>query len=93
MYRIQEDYFISEQIIDIVNEYLEGDYGEEDVLAITPKGRNLSIIGDRMEMIDVTPDTEIHPISSLVRDDENGGLEADVDKIDEIASSWVSDIL
>ena len=93
MYRIQEDYFISEQIIDIVNGYLEGDYGEDDVLAITPEGGKLSIIGDSMEIIDVTPDTEIHPLSSLVRDDENGGLEADIDKINEIASLWVSDIL
>jgi hypothetical protein len=31
----------------------------------------------------------MYPFSSLVRDDENGGVEPDVDKIDDIANSWL----
>ena len=33
--------------------------------------------------------TECYIFSSLMRDDENGGLEPDGDKIDEIANNWL----
>jgi len=92
MSRIREDYVISEKIHDIVDDFLKGYYNEDDVLAITPEHGKLSIVGNHREMINITPDTDIYPLSSLLRDDENGGLEPDIDKINEIASLWVMGI-
>lgn len=84
----REEEEIIDQIYEIVDGYIKGDYGEDDVLAITPEGRRLSIIGDRKDMINITPDTDIHPLSSLQFDDDNGGLEPDLGKIADIAHSW-----
>lgn len=89
MSSIQEIRALSEQIFDIVSDYQKGFYNTDDVLSIDNRRGSISLIADAENKIVKTKTMEVYPLASLLRDDDNGGLEPDNDRIDEIANSWL----
>lgn len=89
MSSIQEIRALGEQIYDIVNDYQKGYYNTNDILAVDNNRGSISLIADAEDNIVKTETMEVYPLSSLLRDDGNGGLEPDNDRIDEIANSWL----
>lgn len=76
-------------INDIVTDYINGMYLEDDVLAISWHAGKIEVTADKKENIKVGKDTEIYPLKDLVRIGDDGQPEEDVDKISEIANSWI----
>ena len=62
---------------------------EDDVLAISRHAGKLELTADKRESIKVGKDTEIYPLKDLVRTGDDGQPEEDIDKISEIANSWI----
>lgn len=89
MSSIQDIHALEERIYDYVEDYIAGNYHEDDVLAISTRCGKVSLIADAREKIKVGKTTEIYPLSSLVRPGDNGNPEPDNDKISDIANSWV----
>ena len=89
MATIQDIRALEVRIGDIVDDYIDNLYFEDDVLAISHKLGKLTIEADTKNKIKTNKTTEIYFLKDLVRADENGNPEADCDKISEIANSWV----
>ena len=89
MCTIQYIHALEERIYDYVEDYIAGNYHEDDVLAISTRCGKVSLKADAREMIKVGKTTEIYPLSALVRQGDNGTPESDNDKISDIAHSWV----
>ena len=89
MSSIQEINALSEVIYNYVDAYQKGDYEDSDVVAISRVHGKVTVEADSADKIRKRDNTEVYPFSSLMRDDENGGLEPDVDRINEIANSWL----
>lgn len=86
---IQDIRKLEERITDIVEGYLNGDYNEDDVLAIGRRCGKITLKADTKENIKVGKTTELHDLKSLVRSGDDGQPEADFDKISQIANSWL----
>lgn len=86
---IQDIRKLEERITDIVEGYLDGDYNEDDVLAIGRRCGKITLKADAKENIKVGKTTELHDLKSLVRTGDDGQPEADFDKISQIANSWL----
>ena len=89
MSNIQEIRNLEERICDIVNDYIGQNYNEDDVLAIGRRCGKVTLKADAEEKIKVGKTTELYPLKQLVRIGDNGETEADVDKISDIANSWL----
>ena len=89
MSTIQDIRALEVSINDIVTDYINGMYLEDDVLAISRRAGKLELTADKRESIKVGKDTEIYPLNDLVRTGDDGQLEEDIDKISEIANSWI----
>ena len=89
MSSIQDIRALEERIYDFVEDYIGGDYNEDDVLAISSRCGKVSLNADAKNKIKMGKTTEIYPFSTLVRPDDNNASEPDVDKISEIANSWL----
>lgn len=89
MSSIQDIRALEERIYDYVEGYLGGDYNEDDVLAISTRCGKVSLKADAKDKIKIGKTTEIYPFSILVRPGDNNTQEPDVDKISEIANSWM----
>ena len=89
MSSIQEIRALEVRINDIVSDYIEGMYLEDDVLAISRHAGKIEVTADKKESIKIGKDTEIYPLMDLVRTGDDGQPEEDVDKISEIANSWI----
>lgn len=89
MSSIQDIRALEERIYDYVEDYLGGDYNEDDVLAISTRCGKVSLKADAKDKIKIGKTTEIYPFSILVRPGDNNTQEPDVDKISEIANSWM----
>ena len=89
MSSIQDIHALEERIYDYVEDYIAGNYHEDDVLAISTRCGKISLIADAREKIKVGKTTEIYPLSALVRPDDNVKPEPDNDEISDIANSWV----
>lgn len=89
MSNIQEIRNLEERICDIVNDYIDRNYNEDDVLAIGRRCGKVTLKADAEVKIKVGKTTEIYPLKQLVRTGDNGEQEADVDKISDIANSWL----
>ena len=89
MSSIQDICALSNKIFNYVEAYQKGDYADDDVIAISSTHGRVMVEADSSDYVTKFKNTEMYPFSSLVRDDENGGLEPDVDKIDDIANSWL----
>ncbi|MBQ3691530.1 MAG: hypothetical protein II937_16910 [Bacteroidales bacterium] len=80
---------LSEVIYNYVDAYQKGNYADNDVVAVSSDGDNVIVETGEADTINKGDNTECYTFASLVRDDENGGLEPDGDKIDDIANSWL----
>lgn len=89
MSSIQDIHALEERIYDYVEDYIAGNYHEDDVLAISTRCGKVSLLADAREKIKVGKTTEIYPLSALVRPGDNGKPEADNDEISDIANSWM----
>ena len=88
MSSIQDIRALEERIIDIVDGYLNGDYNEDDVLAIGRRCGKITLKADAKENIKVGKSTELYNLNTLVRTVDDGKSEADFDKVSQIANSW-----
>lgn len=89
MSSIQEIHELEQRIYDIVQDYVDGNYNADDVLVIGRCCGKITLKADAKEAIKVGKTTEIHALKDLVRVDENGDPEPDIDKISDIANSWL----
>ena len=72
MSSIQDIYSLEFHITDIVNDYVEKRYNEEDVLAISLSCGRIQLKADAREKIKVGKSTEIYPLKNLVRTGYDG---------------------
>ena len=89
MSNIQEIREFEQRIYDIVQDYVDGNYDKDDVLAIGRRCGKITLNADAKAAIKMGKTTEIHTLKDLVRADENGDPEPDIDKISNIANSWL----
>lgn len=89
MSSIQDIHTLEQRIYDIVQNYVDENYCEDAILAIAKRYGKITVTADAKERIKTGKSTENHLLKDLVRADENGKLEADNDKISDIANSWV----
>ena len=89
MSSIQDIRALELQITDIVDDYVEQRYNEDDVLAISQRCGKIKIEADAKEKIKIGKTTELYPLKDLVRKGYDGQPESDFDKISDIANSWL----
>ena len=89
MASIQDIHALELRITDIVDEYVNQMYNEDDVLAIGRRCGKITVKADAKENIKVGKSTELYLLKDLVRFDDHGNAESDYDKISDIANSWV----
>ena len=89
MATIQDIHAFEERIYDIVQDYVDGNYDPDDVLAIGKRCGKITMKADAKESIKVGRSTELYPLKDLLRTGDNGKPEPDNDKISDIANNWV----
>lgn len=89
MSSIQEIHELEHRIYDIVQDFIDGNFNTDDVLAIDMRCGKIALKADAKEAIKVNKSTELYPLKELVRDDDSGKPEPDNDKISDIANSWI----
>lgn len=89
MNTIQEIHALEQNIYDIVQDYINGDYNEDDLLMIERRHGEITITVDAREAIKASKSTEAYPLKELVREGEHVLFEPDGDKISEIANDWL----
>lgn len=89
MSSIQDIHALEERIFDIVQDYVDGNYNEDDVLAIGRRCGKITLKADAKENIKVGKATEIYILKDLVRLGDVGKPEPDNDKVSEIANKWL----
>ena len=93
---IQDIHSMELRITDIVDDYIQQFYNEDDVLAIDRRKGEITVTADSREKIEVGKECAISmerakldertPASSL---QARGETESNYDKISEIANSWI----
>ena len=86
---IQEIHAFEQEIYDIVQDYVDGNYNTDDLLAIGIRCKKITIKVDAKDAIKVGKSTELYPLKDFVRTGDDGKTEPDNDKISEIANKWV----
>ena len=89
MSSIQDIHALEDCIFDIIQDYVEGRYNENDVLAIGRRCGKITLKADTKENIKVSKTTELYPLKDLVRPGDDGKPEPDNDKVSEIANKWL----
>lgn len=89
MNTIQEIHALEQSIYDIVQDYINGDYNEDDLLMIERRHSEITLTVDAREAIKAGKSTEAYPLNKLVRKGEHVILEPDGDKISEITNEWL----
>ena len=89
MSSIQEMRALELRITDIVDDYINKMYNEDDVLAIGRHCGKIILKADARETIKVGKTAELYPLKDFVRLGEDGKPESDCDKISDIANSWL----
>ncbi len=89
MSTIQDIRELEFKITNIVDDYIQQMYNEDDVLAISQRCGRIKVEADAKENIKVGKATELYSLKNLVRTDDNGNPESDFDKISDIANSWI----
>lgn len=89
MSSIQDIHALEERITNIVDDYVNQLYHEDDVLAVSRRCGKISLKADAKEAIKVGKTTELYPLKDLVRKGDDGETEPDNDKISDIANSWL----
>ncbi len=89
MSSIQDIRAFEERIYDVVQDYVNGNYNEDDVMAIGIRCGKITLKADAKENIKVGKTTELYPLKELVRNGDNGKPEVDNDKVSDIANKWL----
>ena len=89
MSSIQDIHALELRITDIVDDYANQMYNEDDVIAIGRRCGKITVKADAKENIKVGKTTELYPLKDLVRTGDDGKPESDCDKISDIANSWL----
>lgn len=89
MSSIQDIHALEERITNIVDDYVNQLYNEDNVLAVSRRCGKISLKADAKEAIKVGKTTELYPLKDLVRNGDDGETEPDNDKISDIANSWL----
>lgn len=89
MSSIQDIHAFAERIYDIVQDYVDGNYNPDDVLAIGKRCGKITMKADAREAIKVGKSTEFYALKELLRTGDDGNPEPDNDKISDIANSWM----
>lgn len=89
MSSIQEIHELEQRIYDIVQEFIDGNYNENDVLAVGKRCGKITLKADAKEAIKAGKSTELYPLKYLLRTGDDDNQEPDNDKISDIANSWV----
>ena len=89
MATIQDIQAFAERIYDIVQDYVDGNYNADDVLAIGKRCGKITMKADAKEAIKVGKSSELYPLKDLIRTGDDGKPMPDNDKISEIANSWM----
>ena len=88
MSSIQDIRALELRITDIVDDYVQRAYNEDDVLVIGHRCGKITMIVDAIQKKNIGKTAESYPLKDLVRIGDDGNLEADNDKISDIANSW-----
>ena len=89
MSSIQDICALDLRIMDIVDDYIQQRYNEDDVLAISHRCGKITIKAATKDKIKIGKTTELYPLKDLVRPSDDGKSEVDNDKISDIANSWM----
>ena len=89
MSSIQDIRALELRITEIVDDYIQQRYNEDDVLAISIRCGKITVKADAKEKIKIGKTTELYPLRDLVRPSDDGKSEVDNDKISDIANSWI----
>ena len=89
MSSIQDICALELRITDIVDDYIQQRYNEDDVLAIGHRCGKITVKADAKEKIKIGKTSELYPLKDLVRLSDDGKSEVDNDKISDIANSWI----
>ena len=89
MSSIQDIRTLELRITDIVNDYIQQRYNEDDVIAIGYRCGKITVKTDEKEKIKIGKTTELYPLKDLVCPNDYGKPEIDNDKISDIANSWI----
>lgn len=89
MSSIQDIRALEMRITNIVDDYIQEMYNEDDFLAIGRRCGKITVKADAKEKIKVGKTTELYPLKDLVRQGDDGKPETDNDKISDIANSWI----
>ena len=89
MASIQDIRALEVRITDIVDDYIQQMYNEDDVLAIGRRCGKITVKADAKENIKVGKTTELYPLKDFVRTGDDGEPGSDCDKISDIANSWL----
>lgn len=89
MSSIQDIRALELRITEIVDDYIQQRYNEDDVLAIAHRCGKITLNADAQDKIKIGKTTELYPLKDLVRIGDDGESEADCDKISDIANSWI----
>lgn len=89
MSNIQDIHALEQHIYDIVQDYVDGNYNEEDVLALNSRHGEITLEAGSQETIMADKLTEIHPLRALLRTGDDGKTEPDIDKISDLANTWL----
>lgn len=89
MSTIQDIRALELRMTDIVDDYIQQMYNEDDVLAISQRCGKIKIEADAKDKIKIGKTTELYPLKDLVRKGDDGKPESDFDKISNIANSWL----
>lgn len=89
MATIQDIRALELRMTDIVDDYIQQMYNEDDVLAIGRRCGKITLKADAKEKIKAGKTTEFYSLKDLVRTGDDGKLEPDCDKISDIANSWL----
>ena len=89
MGKIQDIHALVQCIYGIVQDYIDGCYNADDVLAISKKGNKIVVTADERKRIVRNSTTEIYPLKNLLLTGDDGEQEPDNDTISDIANSWL----
>ncbi len=89
MSSIQDIHAFNERIYDVVQDYADGNYNTDDILAISKRCGKITICADAKGAIKASKTTKFYPLKDLLRTGDDGIMKPDNDRISDIANSWV----
>lgn len=89
MSSIQNLQAFTTELYDLVGEYLMGFYSDDELIAITYRDGECVIEANNLLEIEQNSTTETYCFKELIRLGDDGLLEPDNDKLNDIVSGWV----